>query len=181
MKKQIFKKSGFTLLETIVAIGILAMAMSGPIALSARLIGSAMNSSNQTIAFYLAQEGVEFIRNRRDENFLQGRDWMFGMTGASDCFGSAGCYVDVFANNGAGLIAECPVGGCPFLKYDDMARRYNYQSGQDQIFKRTIQLVDIQATDGSVDNEVKIAVTISWNERAAAKTFLLEEHIFKWR
>ena len=58
---------GFTLLETLVAISILMVAIVAPITIAQRGLSSAVYSKNQMIAAYLAQDAIEYIKNKRDE------------------------------------------------------------------------------------------------------------------
>lgn len=69
---------GFTLLETIVAIGILTTGILSVVALMSYNLNQANALKNRVIATSLAEEGIEVMRNIRDTNWLQGRqfnDW----------------------------------------------------------------------------------------------------------
>src|SRR3989344_8747359 len=63
-------KRGFTLLETVVALGLIFSAMVGPVTLATRGIFFAKFSKNKLVAANLAQEGIELIRKMRDDNAL---------------------------------------------------------------------------------------------------------------
>src|SRR3954464_3392894 len=62
---------GFTLLETMVAVSLLAVAIVAPMSLTAQSLASAYYARDEVTAFYLAQEGLEAVRNVRDNNILQ--------------------------------------------------------------------------------------------------------------
>jgi prepilin-type N-terminal cleavage/methylation domain-containing protein len=170
------KNYGFTLLETLVAVTILTMVIIGPLTLAINSISAAMISQNQIIAFYLAQEAIEYIGNIRDSNFLQGNDWLDGL---ADCAGADGCYVDIphlsdFPNN----ITAC-IGECPKIKYDDGGYYYNYQVGNDTIFIRTVK---ITPNIGGNSDEVKVEVVAQWLEKfGGQKSFILQKNLFKWK
>ncbi len=66
------KNKGFTLLETLVAISILIVAITAPLAIIAQALRSSYYARDQVTAYYLAQEAVEFLRNKRDNTGLQG-------------------------------------------------------------------------------------------------------------
>ncbi|MBU3668980.1 MAG: prepilin-type N-terminal cleavage/methylation domain-containing protein [Candidatus Taylorbacteria bacterium] len=68
------KKKAFTLIETLVAISILTIALTGPLAVIAQALRSSYFARDQITAYYLAQEAIEYIRNRRDINGLKGVD-----------------------------------------------------------------------------------------------------------
>lgn len=72
------KVRGFTLLETIVSIGILTTGILSIVGLMSYNISQATLLKNRVIATSLAQEGIEIMRNIRDTNWLQNKsfnDW----------------------------------------------------------------------------------------------------------
>src|SRR3989338_9186586 len=78
-------------------------------------ISSYIFSKDQIVAFYLAQEGFEQIRNLRDENRLKNRDWLYGIARDSGdpCYFGNACTVDSIT----AVIARCSgVGSCPPLR-----------------------------------------------------------------
>ena len=165
MKKSI-KNSGFTLIETLVSISVLTLAVIGPLTLASYAIRSASVSQNQLTTFYLAQEAMEYIKNKRDNNALADASWLSGMT---NCRSANGCTIDVPNNS----VQTCS-SGCPKLKYDGATGFYNHQTGSDTIFTRQIKFSQIS------NYEEKVAVTVSWQEIFGAKFFVLEENIFDW-
>ena len=63
-------RSGFTLIETLVAISLLAVAIVAPMSLTTQSLSSAYYARDQMTAFHLAQEAIESVRSVRDENIL---------------------------------------------------------------------------------------------------------------
>lgn len=61
---------GFTLIEALVAVTILTIAVVGPLYTASRAIVAAQSARDQLTASYLAQEGIEYARAVRDDNFL---------------------------------------------------------------------------------------------------------------
>lgn len=167
---------GFTLIEALVAISVLVMSLTGPLTLATKAISEAKISQNQMIAFYLAQEAEEYIRNRRDSNFLSGADWLNGLvSGSNNCGTANGCTVDIPNDQ----ILNCTGGGCPNIKYDASVKYYNYTDGQNTIFKRTVKIDQINIGGGN--NEAKVGVIVEWPEKSGVKSFTLEDHLFNWK
>lgn len=161
------KNKGFTLIEALVAIAILTISIAGPITIASKGIASAVFARDQITAFYLAQEAVEFIRNKRDENNLKGNAWTEGL---EDCLYGKVCTIDSKNNE----INECSGGVCPVLKYDADTAFYSYDNGEDSNFKREIRLVTINV------KEIAITTTLSWSSGAISKSFTVKEHILDW-
>ncbi len=64
-------QSGFSLVETLVAISILLIVMMGPMTISSSAARSTSFSSEQVTAFFLAQEGAELAQKVRDDLLIQ--------------------------------------------------------------------------------------------------------------
>jgi len=74
-----FKKqnTGFTLVETLVAISIFTISILGLMSVMARGVSDTSYVKQKVVAGYLAQEGIEYVRNKRDTDVLYpgGGDW----------------------------------------------------------------------------------------------------------
>ncbi len=169
-----YSDKGFTLLETLVALTVLTFAFLGPITLAFYSIRSASYSQNQTIAFYLAQEAIEFVKNRRDTNSLrQTGDWLEGLY--EFCRNSNGCIIDVaFAYSDPRSIQLCS-SGCPKIKYNNSTGLYGYSSGGESPFVRAIRFKKLN------NQEEKIIVEVSWDERLFHRSFEFQENILDWQ
>ena len=66
---------GFTLLETLVAVAILMVAIVGALSLVSRGLSAAFVAKDQVTAFYLTVEAVEDIKNWRESNMCNKREW----------------------------------------------------------------------------------------------------------
>lgn len=63
------QQSGFSLVETLVAITILLIVIVGPMTISSQSARSTSFASEQVVAFFLAQEGAELMQKHRDDYF----------------------------------------------------------------------------------------------------------------
>src|SRR3989344_1898560 len=113
------KTKGFTIVESLVAIAVLIVVLSGVMGVAQSSISSYIFSKDQIIAFYLAQEGFEQIRNIRDENHLKNQNWLTGLSQSlSDpCAVGNACIVDTVAS---AVPVRCTggIGNCPVLRQD---------------------------------------------------------------
>jgi len=75
MRDHITYRKAFTLPEVIVAFGVLVMVIISSTDLMVSIIRSNTNNVNTLIAYGLAQEGLEAIRNVRDSNWLLGANF----------------------------------------------------------------------------------------------------------
>ncbi len=69
--------NGFTLVETLVAISIFTVSILGLMSVLSSGISSTIYAKQKMAASYLAQEGIEYIRNIRDTDvlYMGGGDW----------------------------------------------------------------------------------------------------------
>lgn len=152
---------GFTLIEALVALVVLTMALGPALVLSSNISSTASVIRNNLIAANLSQEGVEVVRALRDANWYNGLAFDSGL--------ADGTYRIEW--NSDALIA---LGGNPALKLN--AGLYNYSSGTDTIFYRTISITKLNS------EELKIISSITWTERAnSPRGVTTESHLFNWK
>lgn len=72
MKKNIQHKSGFSLIEVLAVLFIVSVALLGVVSLIVQNIQAQSVNKNNLIAYNLAQEGIELIRQTRDSNWKTG-------------------------------------------------------------------------------------------------------------
>lgn len=153
--------NGFTLVEALVALVILTVALGPALVLSSNISSTASVIQNNLIASNLSQEGVEVIRALRDANWFNGLPFDAGLTD--------GIYRIEWTSNA--LIA---LGSNPPLK--KQTGIYNYASGTDTIFRRTVTITKINS------EELRIISDVTWTERGnRARSVKAESHLFDWK
>lgn len=125
------EEKGFTIMETLVAIFILLISITGPMVFSQNGLRAAFQSRDQVTAFYLAQDAVEFVKNVRDHNILytgsipsdasarddeaNGEDWLDGLDSCiADEASEHGCTLQtiIAVGDGTDHVAACStIGG----------------------------------------------------------------------
>ena len=193
--KLFFKKfrrinKGFTLVETLVAISIFSLSILALMAVLTQGVSDTNYAKKKIIASYLAQEGIEYIRNMRDTFVLYSTN---GQTGWNDfkvkldpcdatSNGTKSCYFDDnnlnYANHSQQMalvntIFACS-GSCPLLLYDG-AGKYGYASlGAASDFVRKIVMTQVSI------NEIKISSTVSWTQGSGNYSMVFSESLFNW-
>jgi len=167
-------KSGFSLIETVVAITILLIVVSGVMNLIYQGTASSQLQQERITATYLATEAIEFIRADRDTYWLNAigshtfDDWL-NDTSIYDCLEADGCFVD--ARIGVEGINSCS-GDCPILKYNTATKMYSYGSGvewRESRYRRTVTVEAVEHGSSGTDDEALITVTVSW-QRSGGET-----------
>lgn len=77
------KRGGQSIVEVIVAIGIVGTAVAAALTLTTASLNAQKENEGWMIATNLAREGVEVARNIRDSNWLAGNAWDDGLYGDS--------------------------------------------------------------------------------------------------
>lgn len=184
---------GFTLVETLVSISIFTMSILGLLSVLSSGVTSTSYAKNKIIAGYLAQEGIEYVRNMRDTFVIyDATSAQNGWSGASgfitkltnaSCYASNGCYfgdlssVD-YSNPSQPMknlsMTACG-GSCPALTYSNTSGKYSYDvSGTATNFIRKIQVNTISA------NEIKILSTVSWTQGLSTYSITFSENLYNW-
>jgi len=176
------KKRGFTIVESLVAISILVLIILSTSRTIQMGISSYIFSKDQIIAFYLAQEAFEQIRNLRDQNGLDQSitNWLTGISAQSTdpCYFNNPCWVDTAQSTGQGVGPFRCSGSCPQIYEHPDLGIYGYNTATPWIqspFTRTITLTQVNS------NEITVQVTVTWRKGATNRSFTAKENLFNWQ
>lgn len=163
-------RRGFTIIELVIAIFLLTVGTGAAVAVIQSTTGFSAVASSQLTASYLAQEGIEIIRNQRDSNWLAqtgnpGLAWDNGISAANDyrLDYKSRAFPDV----------GCSLGAGNFLKYDGSF--YNCSTGAETRFKRKITVTKPQA------DEMIVSVEVAWSERGRDHLVVAQTKLKNWK
>ncbi len=163
------------MLEMMMAIFVILVGVLGVMSLIQRVLFFGSISHSRLAAAYLAQEGIEIIRNIRDTNWLEARtvanDWDEGLTNCS-----TGCAADYNHSYGPNLTDPdlSIINPDTFLNIDGNGF-YSYSSGTQTKFKRKIKISSISP------DALNVLVEISWTDKEATYSLSVQENLYNWR
>jgi len=185
MNKTINKFSkGFTLVESLVAIGILSLSIAATFTAVQSGIKTSIAAKDQITAFYLAQEAMEYIKNVRDVNALHSlsgsaTSWLTSMSAVAGdpCYFGNTCTIDSPTLSAGSSFAKCSgsFGTCPNLYQDSVTGLYTQTAGSNPVatnFKR-----EIQFTASGADS-ILVTIKISWSSEGVAKNFTVTGYVY---
>lgn len=162
--KEIKQNSGFTLIESMIAIALIVSGITGLMVLVNRSMGFSSTAFNELAAANLAQEGIELVRNIRDNNWTQQKNWL---TGLQD-----GTYQVDYLDTELIEYGEKRIKQPLFF---DEIDGYNYTTGNPTFYDRRIELKAINS------NELMVKSIVTWSAKGG-KNFetVVEDHLFNW-
>ena len=110
-------------------------------------------------ASYLAQEGIEIVRNIRDNNYIQNRNWNTGLNSGNYQAQYNSLNLDNYTNNN--------------LKIDSSGL-YNYNNGEITRYNRMISIDKIS------NNEIRVTSIVNWKNRGIDFEIQVEDHLYNW-
>lgn len=183
-KIQPANSKGFTLVETLVAIGILLVSVSAVMGLINQGIVSSRLQRDRLTATYLAADAVDFIRAHRDSYWLANPDNTFNeWTNSSDiqdCRSSgsnSGCEIDT--RPGIDSISKCSSECNNPLDYNSETHLYGYGNGSESKFIRSIEIERSKPSPPDW-GEVKITAEVTWQNGDQTESIVLEEWLYGW-
>lgn len=184
---------GFTIVEVMMAVTVLAVGMMGAISLINYSIFAASNSINRITAANLSEEGIELVRNVRDSNWLAGDNW------DKDIKGNGAEKAIKFFCGGAAKqnISESDIDNCSppngsacqvyvYKKISDNSLCYSdnfsaqagYTIEKQTGFYRLIKLDRLSAPA----ERIQVSAYIKWMDRNGQYRYLTaEEILYNWR
>lgn len=198
-KKNIRKVSakGFTLIETLVAVFILLLALTGPIYIATLALRTSAGSRDGISARYLAEEVVEYIRNVRDTRVLDGvqytpSEWAQKgsdtLTNGVSCFNAKGtnankCELQRDVNTGIYIPVACGLSCSPLRFTPNNTKAFYGTNDSSAPFSKFTREFYIEvapedpATGDNPQKELRVVVNIIWNDHGTSKIYTLTEYL----
>lgn len=160
----------FTLVEALVALSILIIGVISGFVLVTKALYDVSVIQDRLTASFLAQEGIELVRQIRDTNYLKqlnGKsvNWDDGL--------KDGTYI-ISTDISSKKVVLTPLNGIQYLKYDDNTGLYNYTTGKETTFERTINIKHVSS------DEIRVDCTMSWISKGIKFSFTVEDHLLNW-
>jgi len=183
--------TGFTLLETLVAIFVITVGLMGVMTVLQMTMFLTSISSSRLTAVYLAQEGIEIVRNIRDTNWLQARDpmknspWDDGLVcAAPPCDWQADYTTITFTNTTD--FEKCTDSGYNCYAYNEALLKsdggfFNYTSVTETKFKRKITITAPATPECPAADCRSVKVEVIWSEKGKPYNFSAQENLYNWR
>ena len=188
-KKQ--NKKGFSLVETLVALFVFSVAIMATMTVMSQGISNITNAKNKITASFLAQEGIEFIKNMKDSFSLEedkslGWNKFISAINNSSC-DTDGCYVltDEYTFNMSNyplkrdfnsLVNQCQ-NNCSIVYFKEVGV---YFASVDSIgsdmtsFSRKIYFQELD------DNNLKIISEVSYTQGGKTNAVSFTDYLTNW-
>ncbi|UZE93272.1 MAG: hypothetical protein IB617_00255 [Candidatus Nealsonbacteria bacterium] len=169
--KEIFKSdAAFTILEVITAIFILTIGVGASFSLMSQTLSASSIVEQKAIASYLAQEGIEIVRNIRDSTWLEKRT---NPSLSWDVYLGVGEWEADYDSQTLTSYSGTPL----YIQTDNF---YGYEVSDVQTkFIRKITIAEVDPLNPDT-NKRKVIVEITWEERGRTHTFTALEYITNW-
>lgn len=171
------------MMELMVVITIIVFGLLGVSSLVIQNLQAQSVNKEYLIASMLAQEGLELVRNQRDNNWLCQADWKDGENGPgsdTDIAQNDRTYIIdyrgfVFVNDTPDLV---DLGSGPTRLYEDANGYYTTVSAGNTATPY-YRLINI--TEDASDDFIGASSTVMWQNRGNTKTYQVDTILYDWR
>ena len=158
------KNKGFSLIEMVVAVFVILVGVVTTFGVLQKIIVSTSISSSRLVATYLAQEGIEVVRNVRDTNWVESKNWTQDIGG-----GGGGLETDYDDET----VKSPWIGEGSFLEINNEGF-YSYDSGVETKFKRKIIINETPS------EKLEVKVEVFWKEHGRDYRIVVQEDLYNW-
>jgi prepilin-type N-terminal cleavage/methylation domain-containing protein len=167
-------KKGFSLLEVMLALGVITIGLTGVSSLVLQNIQVQEVNKNYLVASMLAQEGLELVRNVRDTNFLKadsGYSWKNGI-------GPLGNTKDIVHGGSYAIDYDLSIQNAASMDVDQTklyinTGKYTHSGGNATPYRRLIKVIDNS-------DYVEVQANVQWSERGRKHNYLAVANLYNW-
>ena len=177
-------KHGFTLIESLIVMFILASSMTAALYLLTTVVFSTQQNLKRTKAVYMAQECTELARNLRDTAWVNYRPWNCAFGSVNDEFVlsplNVGTVTIAACNNMPGAIKlETADANNPVVWQDGSTLTHfpTGGAGIDTGYKRTLKHIDPDTSADTLDLEC----TVEWDFNGRPQNVTTKQTLTNWR
>jgi prepilin-type N-terminal cleavage/methylation domain-containing protein len=178
---------GFTLIETLFAVLIFSAALVSLMTIAGRGITATASARSQITAHYLAQEGLEVVRNIRDTNFVLDAVWDGGFsqcTGQSSQQFQSPCQVNYGSNSAAATptLGAC-TNNCAVFTANQAYVDAGFAGAVPSPYQRRVWVVPHtgQSNTTGVPDEYQVISQVIWTDRTISRRVELATVIKQWQ
>ncbi len=160
-------RPAFSLIEIMAVLLIVSLGIVGTANLAVQSIQAQTINRGSIVAYQLAQEGIELVRQIRDTNWMQGNDWSDGLASGTYCVDHKSPTLrSVTGPNDCGLYFDtnnwyiAPVAISPGMRFSN--------------FRRAI-IIDMASSSASVK------AVVTWDDRDKVFRYEAETELYDWR
>ncbi|MCX6792615.1 MAG: type II secretion system protein [Candidatus Falkowbacteria bacterium] len=169
-------KEGFTLLEVVVALGLLILIFGSVVSLAILTREAEQASKNNLIAAYLAKEGQDLVRYRRDKNYLDAVS-AFNSLVAEEVNNSVYYFYIDYTNSIRSASANDVQSSVPLKYFESFYGNGN--DGENTIFKRLVTTTYHEAA-GLMPAYIDVKVEVYWKSDTKQDTYTLNSQLSDW-
>lgn len=168
-------KSGFSLIEIMTVLFVIALGLVGVLSLMVQNIHSQNVNKGALIAYQLSQEGIELVRRTRDSNWAAravepARRWDRDL--------NPGHYIMDYRDSAPRVVG---MSNQVYLKQDSSGFYYNPNGSNDpnpdSLFARYIDIMP----NASNSNAIFVRSTVVWSDHGKSYSYYLETTLYDWK
>ncbi len=168
-------KSGFSLVEAIVAIGVISVGFVGSLVLISKSSAQASVLKDRVVAAHLAAEGIEVVRNIRDTNYLKGSPWLTDIPDTTS--GIVDYNSDSVDDSDTSDSRKC-------MNWDGNAYKHAASPSYacSTSFKSHLEIATKTETiSGNNISYLEIKSIVEWKEKGLNQSLTVIEHLYDWK
>ncbi len=195
-------RKGFTLIESLIAIAIITISIAGPLWAAGQSMRAAEIAQDQLVASSLAQEGVEYVRAVRDNEYLAAykadittgntsadawnhflQDVQYCTTAKGGCEMNLGDWDNPYPSSTGQPLLPCSQGGASCasplkLRMSGTEGIYNRTQGSATLFTRVITVDSVGTTQVPVE---QVIAMVSWTTHGTTYHVSTTDDLTPWQ